>query len=214
MAGKSTKAKLSRARILEVAIPFADAHGLDNLNMRRLAAELGSPVMSLYTHVRNKDELLDLMTDEVAGEIRLPKSGAAWRDALTQIATSAFITFYRHPWVIGLWNVASGPAKLAHQESILRVMREAGFSVRLACRGYHAITMHITGFTMQAAQFPSDAGAMKAAAETFLAEADPREIPFFVEHVQYHQDHPEPDGEFEFVLDMILDGLEKRLEDT
>ncbi len=55
---------------------------------------------------------------------------------------------------------------------------------------------------------------MKAAAGAFLAEADVNRIPYFVEHVTYHQEHPEPDGEFEFVLDMILDGLERLLEEA
>ena len=106
-----------------------------------------------------------------------------------------------------------GPSKMAHQESILRVLREAGFSVRLACRGYHAVTMHAVGFTMQALDFPGNAEEMKGAAEWFLEEADAGQIPYFVEHVRYHQEHPEPDGEFEFVLDMILDGLSRLLDE-
>lgn len=211
---ETTKTRLSRDRILQVAIQFADANGIGKLNMRSLAKELGSPVMSLYTHLLNKDELLDGMVDSVADEIFVPIQDQPWREAIAEIAASAFKTFYRHPWVIGLWNTAGSPAKMAHQESILRVFREAGFSVKLACRGYHAITMHTTGFTMQALDFPRDAKSMKAAASTFLSEADPKMIPYFIEHVKYHQDHPEPDGEFEFVLDMILNGLEKLLEES
>lgn len=206
--------RLSRERILAVAIEFADANGLDKLNMRNLAKQLGSPVMSLYTYTENKDALREGMVDIVASEIVIPTRDQLWRDALTEIAVSAFRTFYRHPWAIGLWATAGGQAKMEHQESILRVLREAGFSVKLACRGYHAITMHTVGFTMQALDLPRDAASMQAAAETFLAEADPKKIPYFFEHVRYHQEHPEPDGEFEFVLDMILDGLEKLLEDV
>ena len=153
------------------------------------------------------------MVDSVAKEIFVPSEDQPWRDSIAEIAASSFMTFYRHSWVIGLWNIAASPAKMAHQESILRVFRQAGFTVKLACRGYHAITMHTTGFTLQALDFPQDASSMKAAAATFLSEADPKKTPYFIEHVKYHQEHPEPDGEFEFVLDMILDGLEKLLED-
>lgn len=210
----SAKKRLNRERILKAAIRHADAQGIDKLNMRSLAKALGSPVMSLYTHLQNKDELLDSMVDRVAAEIFLPSVDQPWRAAITDIAASAFRTLYRHPWAIGLWNTATSPAKMAHQESILRVFREAGFSVELACRGYHAITMHTAGFTLQALDFPRDAKSMKAAAGAFLADADLAQTPYFVEHVQYHKDHPGPNGEFEFVLDMILDGMEKLLEDT
>jgi len=208
----TTKARLNRDRIVQAAIHYADKNGIDRLNMRSLAKALSCPVMSLYTYVQNKDELMDAMVESVAEEIFIPEDDIRWREALSTIAASACKAFFKHPWAIGLWNTAGGPAKMAHQESILRVLREAGFSVRLACRGYHAITMHTIGFTAQALDFPRDAKSMKAAAGTFLADADPKAIPYFIEHVKHHQDHPESDGEFEFVLDMILDGLEKHLE--
>lgn len=209
---KEQNDRLSRERILTVAVEFADVNGLEKLNMRSLAQQLGSPVMSLYTYLENKDLLLEGMVDNVASEIAIPARDQQWRDALTEIAVSSFRTFYRHSWAVGLWASAGGQAKMEHQESILRVLREAGFSVKLACRGYHAITMHTVGFTMQALDLPRDAKSMKSAAETFLAQADPKKIPYFFEHVNYHQENPEPDGEFEFVLDMILDGLEILLE--
>jgi AcrR family transcriptional regulator len=206
--------RLSRKRILEAAIEFADENGIGKLNMRTLATQLDSAVMSLYTYVQNKDELLDGMVDVVAAEIIIPTEDQHWRDAITDIALSAFRTFYRHAWVNSLWSTAASPAKMEHQESILRVFRRAGFTVKLSCRGYHAITMHTIGFTMQALDFPRGSKSMKAAARTFLSDADPKRIPYFIEHVKYHQAHPEPDGEFEFVLDMILDGLETLLEDA
>jgi len=211
---KTARGRLDRDRILSVAIEFADAHGIDKLNMRVLATQLDSAVMSLYTYVRNKEELLDAMVSSVALEIRQPDAHQPWREAVTEIAHSAFKTFYRHPWVNGLWARSASPAKLAHQESILRVLREAGFSVELACRGYHAITMHTIGFTMQALDLPRDAPSLKAAAEAFLAKADTENIPYFVEHMRHHARHPEIDGAFSFALDFILDGLEKLLEEA
>lgn len=206
--------RLNRDRILGVATGFADANGIGKLNMRMLAKQLGSPVMNLYTYIKNKDELLEGMVDIVASEIAMPDQDQPWREAITKISVSAHRTFYRHAWVNSLWATAISPAKMEHQESILRVLREAGFSAKLACRGYHAVTMHTIGFTMQALDFPRDATSMKAAAGSFLADADTKKTPYFVEHVKYHREHPEPDGEFEFVLTMILDGLEKFLEEV
>ncbi len=211
---KAQASKVDRDRVLEAAIKFADRYGLGKLNMRKLASELNAPVMTLYTYIQNKDELLEMMVECVAAEITVPASSTPWREAMEEIAVSAMRTFYRHSWVLSLWSTTAGAAKMAHQESILRVLREAGFSVRYACRGYHAVTMHTIGFAMQALDLPRDAKSMKAAAGAFLAEADPNAIPYFIEHIKHHQDHPEPDGEFEFVLDMILDGLEKHLEEA
>ncbi len=207
----SAKPRLDRDRILDAAVEYADHNGIEKLNMRTLARELGSGVMSLYNYVENKEDLLAGMVDIVAAEIAEPVTGQGWREAITTIAVSAHRTFFRHRWVGPLWVRTGGQAKLAHQETILRVLREGGFSVHLACRGYHAVTMHATGFSIQALAFPNDAESMKAAATTFLAEADPEEIPYFVEHVRHHQQHPETEGEFAFVLDLILDGLERLL---
>jgi AcrR family transcriptional regulator len=203
------KPPLTRERILREAVKHADVHGIEGLNMRALAHQLDAGVMSIYHHVANKEALLDAMVEWVAGEIELPKPGQAWRAAILSIATSAHRLFLKHRWVNALWsNRGPGPAKLAHMEAILRVLREGGFSIELACRGYHAVTTHTTGFTLQELDFPIDAGNMEAAASNFLAGADPEAIPYFVEHVRHHLEYPEPRNEFEFMLNMILDGLE------
>jgi len=214
VAKRKSNQSLNRERILSAAIEFAEHNGLGKLNMRSLAKQLNSPVMSIYTYIENKDALLEGMVEVVAREIVIPPPTQPWRDAVTEISVSAFKMFLRHPWVNSLWSTAGGPAKMNHQESILRVFRVAGFSVKLACRGYHAITMHAVGFALQVLDFPRDGSSMKAAAEAFLDQADPVVLPYFVEHVRYHQENPEPDGEFEFVLNMILDGLERFLEDA
>ena len=183
--------------------------------MRTVAGILDAGVMSVYHYVANKDDLLDGMVELVAGEIRLPEEGQPWRPALLDIIVSAHETFMKHPWVNALWSKRGpGPMKLAHMEAILRVLREGGFSVEQACRGYHAVTMHTLGFTLQALDFPIDSTNMKAAATAFLESADVDAIPYFVEHVQHHIDDPEPGDEFVFMLDMILDGLERDLNEN
>ncbi len=201
---------LTRQRILREAVRFADKRGVDELNMRRLAERLNCGVMSLYNHVANKDDLLDGMVDLVAAEIALPAQDVSWRAALSELALSAHETFIAHRWVNELWSHRGlGPAKLAFMEAILRTLREAGFSVALACRGYHALTIHITGFTLQEIDFPIDAGNLESAARRFLQKADPEQSPYFIEHVRHHLDAHEPNDDFVFMLEMILDGLER-----
>lgn len=212
---KKGKPRLTRDRVLTAAVAHADAHGLEGLNMRVLAGGLGCGVMSIYNHVENKDDLLDAMVEVVADEITEPSPGTPWREAIVAIAVSALRALMRHPWAAAhWWSRKTGRAKLAHQESILRVLREGGLPVGLACLGYHAVTMHVVGFSMQARDLPGDAKSMKAAATSFLRDADPEQIPYFTEHVRHHLEHPEPANEFVVVLEMILDGLEKSLKET
>jgi AcrR family transcriptional regulator len=211
---QSKKRLLTRRRILRAAVSFADKNGLEALNMRVIAGQLGAGVMSLYNHVATKDDLIDGMVDLVAAEIPQPSNEEDWRAATFEIAVSAQKVLMKHVWVSALWSSRGrGPAKLAHLESILRVLRKAGFPVGLACRAYHAITMHIVGFTLQAGDFPSNAKQMKAAGRAFLSAADPEQIPYFTEHVRYHVEHPEPGNAFVFALEMILDGLGSNLEE-
>ena len=214
-AGAKTKRPLTRERVLSAAVAHADERGLEGLNMRVLAKALGSGVMSIYNHVENKDDLLDGMVEIVVGEITVPEPGTPWREAILEIAISGRRALMRHPWAAAhWWSRKTGPAKLGHQESILRVLREAGHPVALACLGYHAVTMHLVGFSLQAQDLPGDARSMKAAAASFLRESDPEQIPYFTEHVRHHLDHPEPANEFVVVLDMVLDGLERALEEA
>jgi AcrR family transcriptional regulator len=209
---QNRKRPLTRKRILGACVKYADKNGIDGLNMRTVAGILDAGVMSIYHHVANKDDLLDGMVELVAAEIKTPEQGQAWRPALLEIAVSAHKSFMKHPWVNALWSQRGpGPRKLAHMEAILRVLREGGFSVDQACRGYHAVTMHTLGFTLQALDFPIDSTNMKAAATGFLESADTEAIPYFVEHVQHHLENPEPSNEFVVMLDWILDGLERNL---
>ncbi len=203
---------LTRDTILRAAIAYADEHGTDRLSMRVLASELGCGAMSLYNHVSNKDDLFDGMVDLIAGEIDLPPAQVTdWKAALRDTAVSAQRTLAHHEWAVSCWSTQKlGSAKLQHMESILRVLREAGFSVPLACRAYHAITMHIVGFTFQQLDFPLKGDAeIKEAAGNFMREFADHDIPYFMEHVQHHLSDDHEEDEFTFMLDLILDGLER-----
>lgn len=203
---------LTRNTILRTAISYADEHGTDSLSMRVLAGELGCGVMSLYNHVSTKDDMFDGMVDLIASEIDLPPAKVTdWKAALRDTAVSAQRTLAHHAWAVSCWSTQKlGPAKLQHMESILRVLREAGFSVSLACRAYHAITMHIVGFTFQQLDFPLKGDAeLKEAAGNFIRDFADHDIPYFMEHVRHHLSDDHEDDEFTFMLDLILDGLER-----
>ncbi len=203
---------LNRQKIVNAAVAFADSHGIETLSMRVLSRDLGFGVMSLYNHVANKDDLLDGMVDFVASEIDHPCDGVGWKTAIRDTAVSAHEVFLRHSWVNTLWsNRGPGPGKLNHLESILRVFRESGFSVELACRGFHAVTMHIVGFTLQKLDFPIKDSDIAEAASSFLSQVSTEEFPYFTEHVRHHLTGSNREDDFGFMLDLILDGLERNL---
>ncbi|MEV6242572.1 TetR/AcrR family transcriptional regulator [Lentzea sp. NPDC051838] len=121
---KPSPTPLSRELIVNAAIRLADEGGLDEVSFRKVAAALNAGPMRLYGYVETKDELLDLMVDEVYGEIALPDPGTDWRAALTQIAHGIRTAAKRHPWLVDLLGGRPhrGPNSLAHIEASLATL--------------------------------------------------------------------------------------------
>ena len=203
---------LTRERVLRVAVRLADEVGFESLTMRRLGQELGVQAMSLYNHVANKDDIRDGIVDLVLSEIEVPSNDTDWKAAVRQSAISAHEVFLRHPWACSLMMATTGvsPARLHWMESLLGTLRHAGFSADLTHHAYHALDSHITGFTLWQVSFPFNTQAELAdLAENFRRELPANEYPYVAEHVERHLAEPTPDdpSEFEFGLDLILDGL-------
>ena len=205
---------LSRERVLHAAIALADEGGIESLSMRKLGQELGVEAMSLYNHVANKDDIQNGIVEIVLGEIEVPAGGADWKAALRQTAISSHEVFVRHRWACGLMMGTSGvsPARMRWMESVLRTLREAGFSADMTHHAYHALDSHITGFTLWLVSMPFESKEdLVDLAEGFLQEIPADEYPYVIEHAEQHIAPSSPDGktEFEFGLDLILDGLER-----
>ena len=205
---------LTREAVLRAAIKLADKRGIDSLSMRRLGQTLGVEAMSLYNHVRNKEDLLDGMVDVVFTEIDLPCSGADWKAAMRGRAVSAREVLARHRWAIGLTDsrVNPGPANLKHHDSVLRCLREAGFSVELAAHAYSALDSYVYGFALQQTNLPFETGeeAMEMA-QAMLSPFPTDAYPYMSEIARELVMQPGYSyaNEFEYGLDLILDGLER-----
>jgi AcrR family transcriptional regulator len=122
-------AKLGRADIAAAALALADREGFGAVSMRRLARELGVGTMSLYHHLRTKDDLLTLMDDAVMGELLVPPDELPddWREALTAIARRTREAWSRHPWAIdSLRGERFGPNAMAHVEQSLAAVAPLG----------------------------------------------------------------------------------------
>lgn len=205
------KLALSRHRILTESVRYADEHGVAGLSMRKLAEQLGVGAMSLYTYVKNKDDMLEGMVDLVTAEIELPV-GDDWRRALVTSSASAHQVLLDHPWCAEEWTRRMpGPARLAFMEAILRTLTEAGFDDELVYHGYHAVTMHIVGFTIQALGYQDlpVGESLGDLAETFLASIGAADLPHLATHIRAHTSGEGHGDEFGYVLGLILDGLEQ-----
>ncbi|MGK2851155.1 MAG: TetR/AcrR family transcriptional regulator [Candidatus Limnocylindrales bacterium] len=206
--------QMSRERVLRAAMDLADRDGLESLTMRRLASALGVEVMTLYYYVAKKDDILDAIVDLVASEIEVPSGGAAgWRAAARQRAISAHDVLVRHPWASLLWvsREALGPGRLRYMDAGLRGFREAGFSPELTEHAFHAVENHIVGYTLQEMSFAIDPEAVVEEGARFLAQLPVDEYPDLATHVAQHLEgagHLDA-GDFEFALDLILDGIER-----
>jgi AcrR family transcriptional regulator len=211
----ATRQPLTRERILRAALELADAEGIEALSMRRLASRLGVEAMTLYYHVRNKRELLDGIMDLVAREYEPAAPGEPWRPAVRATAISVHDAFVRHPWAADLsFKTGPRPARLAWMDALLGTFRAAGFSPAATHHAYHAIDSHITGFTLWEVGMPLDETPLEEMAAQFLASGVADHLPHLVEHVEQHV-HPSDDiREFEFGLDLLLDGLERLLAES
>jgi AcrR family transcriptional regulator len=205
---------LSRERVIVEAVALADQNGIGTLTMRRLADRLLVEPMSLYHHVANKDEILDGMVDVVFREIELPSTETDWKTAMRDRAASARTALRRHPWAVGRMESRSnpGPATLRHHDAVIGCLRHAGFSVALTAHAFSAIDSYLYGFAMQELNLPFHSPDETAAmAETFLDQFPADQFPHLAELTTKHVLRPGYDygDEFEFGLDLILDGLER-----
>jgi AcrR family transcriptional regulator len=206
------RAPLTRERVLAAAVAIADEGGIEALSMRRLAGELGVKAMSLYNHVANKQEVLDGITEAVAGEIAVPADDADWKAAIRETTISAHEALLRHPWASDLWmRQAPGPARLRHMDLLLASLQRAGFSDELTYHAYHILQSHFLGYTIQALNYRSLAQSdLAGMAERFLRDFPADDFPHFAEHVRQHMEPRHDDvNAFELGLDLILDGIER-----
>lgn len=209
---------LSRERVLLTAIAVADADGIDAVTMRRVGDELGAEAMSLYHHVASKDALLDGAVDLVAREINdavdqlQPRDD--WRSAVRERILTSREVLLRHRWAPRLLatRTAMSLEVVRYHDRLVGLLHDGGFSYDLIHHALHALGSRALGFSQEL----FDPGSGDAAALPSELAAD---LPFLVAMLG-EVAHDDPDStlgwcddqtEFEFGLDLLLDGLDSRL---
>ncbi len=211
--GTPRREPLSRERIIRAAVRVMDQEGLEAVTMRRLGRELGVEAMSLYNHVRGKEDILAGLVDAVMGELEIPEGGGDWVERLRGAARSFRAVLHRHPNILPLFaehlDMASLPNVLRAVEAALGILRGARLSEVETVHAYRTLVGYVMGYVTQEvgglfAEHPHPAtGSAPAAA---LASTYP-----VLAQLLPHLERCDPDEDFEFGLDAILTGLRAKL---
>jgi AcrR family transcriptional regulator len=210
------RAPLNRERILDAAVALADRDGVEGVSMRKIAQELGVVPMALYKHVAGKDELLGGMIDVVVAQIDPPATDLDWKPAIRARILSARRALLRHPWASRVMESRTEPTPtvLAYMDSMIGMFRAGGFSMDLTHHATHAMGSRLMGFSQELFNDNADTDPV-VEAEMWGAMADTYpsiyELFLTVSHDDTSVVGPGCDDqfEFEFALDLMLDGLER-----
>jgi AcrR family transcriptional regulator len=217
---KGPKPGLSLGRIVEAGVKVAESDGLAAVSMSRVAAELGSAPMSLYRYVSAKDELVALMVDSVYAHAlvaEVPDEG--WREGLSRLARAMRAVLYQHPWVLRapISGLPVRPNEVAWFEQALHALRGTG----LAEERKASVILLVSGYVRNEATTSADIEAAirssGAAPDEWMSSygrllaklADPQRFPAINTFIAsgVFDKYDDPDVEFTFGLDRILDGI-------
>jgi AcrR family transcriptional regulator len=219
----SQRTPLSRERVLQAAVELADREGLDALSMRRVGQRLGVEAMSLYNHIANKEDLLDGMLDVVLSEIDPPlQDESDWRRVFSERVLSARRALLRHTWASSVLVTRVNPTAqmMAYMDSMIGIVRRAGFSLDLTHHAMHALGSRTMGFAQELFQDSPDSVVDPETTRQLMNQLA-EQFPYAAEiAAQVQHDDASVVGtgcddqfEFEFGLNLMLDGLERlRLE--
>lgn len=210
-----TREPLSRERVVDAAVRVMDAEGLDAVSMRRVAREVGVEAMSLYHHVRDKDDLLDAIATAIMRGFEAPSETGDWADNGRDIARAWRRLLKAHPNAIALFAERKRPLDdveaLRPMEVALRALGEAGLSQADAVQAFHAIGGYIFGFVAM------ETGGLFGPGPGAAADPDDHAegialgtLPCVTAALPYLA-RCDFDQQFEFGLDLMIEGLRAKV---
>lgn len=207
---------LDRATVVAAALELADREGLSGVTMARVAAELGSSAMSLYRHVRDKDELLEAISELALADVpALAQDSRPWRVRLEEFAHGVREAALRHPALVevSIDQGTYGPAATAVGLDCMALLQEAGFEQDAAIRGFMALRNHMLGaMVWEISRFRhGSAEFQRQEVEEFVRHDIPADSPLW-HFSQVVADDPE--AQYTFGIGRLLDGFEAELRRT
>jgi AcrR family transcriptional regulator len=206
---------LTQEAIVDAAIRVLDAEGLDAVTMRRVAQELDTGGASLYAHVDNKDDLLELVRDRVIGEMRIPDPDPEhWREQIKVCVREMRRVFVEHSDLarVNLANIPVGPNAIAKMDRMLAILRTSGLPDQVIAFASDLLALFATAVAVEDSSYAS--------------RLEPEEAErYFRELGEYMHSLPadrfpnmaalatammtgDPEERFEFGLDVLISGIE------
>jgi AcrR family transcriptional regulator len=207
--------KVTRARVIEAALHLMDTEGLEAVSMRRVGRELGVEAMSLYNHVRDKEDLLDGVREYVLSGFLDPGIEGPWEERARQAARSWRHIMQAHPNMLTLISEAKRfnmtPSSVQPTETALRLLREVGLSEEDAVKAFCALGGFIVGFVMFeiGVERSTDTSIDLPSPERVTAALDPDEFPCFLASLP-HLMKGDIDQRFEYGLDLLIAGVRSK----
>ena len=215
---RGPKRTYSREMITEVAVQIADGEGLQAASMRRIASEIGAGVMTLYPYISNRDDLIELMVDHVAGDMKLPDEPGEWRDALSLVAMEMRAMWLRHPWAAvrtpghPIW----GPNSLRVQEYLLSALDRFGLSVDEHLSLIGLLTGYVESFVRAEVGWAEETRRTGVDVHEWMRRTEPYARKIVAEGryprfsrmmMETSAPHMEPDARFGYGLERVLDSI-------
>lgn len=215
-----TRARLSRDLVLKTAVQIADETGIESLTMRRLGERLGAEAMSLYHHVANKEQVLDGVVDVITSEINFTVASldlpVQWKAAARKQILAARGVFLRHKWAPAVYvtRTSTSPEVMRYFDGLVALMRKGGLSNDLIHHALHALGSRALGFNQEL--FDPGGGPATVPSPEMLDQMA-AVLPHLADMLR-EVAHDDPEStlgwcddqfEFEFGLDLILDGLDR-----
>ncbi|MFI0734529.1 TetR/AcrR family transcriptional regulator [Streptomyces sp. NPDC021225] len=217
---------LSRDQIVSAALELLDTEGIDALSMRKLGSRLNAGATSLYTHVADKGELIELVVDAVYGEIEIPEATdpAHWREAATRCAQGLRSAILAHPWMAsvlgGAWVTQLGPNLMRLSENMLAVFEQAGLPAAETDPAVSALTAYVIGMATSEAAWLTTLARSGQSEREWVEQLWPAVEDAAQDHPKLREQYAglrgkDPretrDEKFDYGLQRVLDGLAARL---
>jgi AcrR family transcriptional regulator len=213
---RPAKAPLSRAEIVRAALRIVRAEGIDAVSMRRVATEFDTGPSSLYAHVRNKDELLALMFDELCGEVEVPELDASrWKEQVKDLARAGHAAMLRYNDLAraALATIPTGPNALRISNAMFGMMLAGGIPPRVSAWAMDRIFLYITADAYEYSIWgpnsrPQSIETLGANVLAYFKQLPADVYPHVVEHADALVGGSN-EARFDLGLELLVDGLDK-----
>lgn len=212
----TARRSLSRGAIVAAALKVLRADGIDAMSMRRVAAELGTGAASLYAHVAHKDELLELLFDEVVAEIPLPvPDPARWQEQVRQLWVDSYAALARNGDIarVALGRVPLGPNAMRVAETTMAILRGGGVPDQAVAWAVDVVNLYVSANAVEDAVIADlkragrDPAEYYAQVAAYFVALPPDRYPVTAALAAQLTAGGEGDERFRFGLDLMVGGL-------